>query len=76
LLSGRGIFKALRHGEIAARAIDLRLGRVEDAMDAYTAQVHREFQAYASQRRHHYMRSRQGISLLDEQRFGGSDVSP
>ena len=54
-LSGRGIFKALRHGEAAARAVDSTLGGREDAMQVYAAQVQREFKTYSSQRTSYYM---------------------
>lgn len=53
-LSGRGIFKALRHGAAAAEALDSRMRGKEDAFDAYAARVQREFRDYARQRRMYY----------------------
>jgi flavin-dependent dehydrogenase len=53
-LSGRGIFKAFRHGEAAAAAIDAKLRGDAQAMDRYAAQVRREFAEYARQRRQYY----------------------
>ncbi len=47
-LSGRGLFKAFRHGAAAADAITA--GR----MDGYVARVRREFEEYVRQRRMHY----------------------
>ena len=43
-LSGRGIVKALRHGQAAAQAIDARLRGDPTGMDQYAAQVQREFE--------------------------------
>jgi flavin-dependent dehydrogenase len=53
-LSGRGIFKALRHGETAARAIDNYLHGDTSAMEPYTEQVRRQFEEYSRQRRQYY----------------------
>jgi flavin-dependent dehydrogenase len=53
-LSGRGIFKALRHGEAAARAIDNYLRGDTGAMERYADQVRRQFDEYARQRRQYY----------------------
>jgi flavin-dependent dehydrogenase len=53
-LSGRGIVKALRHGQAAAQAIDARLRGDPTDMDHYAAQVQREFEEYARQRRSYY----------------------
>src|SRR5215469_7222684 len=53
-LSGRGIVKALRHGRAAAQAIDARLRGIPTRMDQYAAQVQREFEEYARQRRSYY----------------------
>jgi flavin-dependent dehydrogenase len=47
-LSGRGVFKALRHGLAAARAI------AEGSAAAYSAMVRDEFKAYVRQRRMYY----------------------
>jgi flavin-dependent dehydrogenase len=47
-LSGRGVFKALRHGVEAARAI------AEGSAEAYSAMVRNEFKEYVRQRRMYY----------------------
>lgn len=47
-LSGRGVFKALRHGVEAARAI------AEGSAEAYSAMVQDEFKKYVRQRRIYY----------------------
>ena len=47
-LSGRGIFKAFRHGAAAAEAI---IGR---RMEQYATRVRREFDTYATERRTYY----------------------
>jgi flavin-dependent dehydrogenase len=47
-LSGRGIFKAFRHGAAAADAI------TAGGMDEYAARLRREFNEYVWQRRMHY----------------------
>lgn len=47
-LSGRGIFKAFRHGAAAADAI------MAGGMDEYAARVRREFEEYVRQRRMYY----------------------
>jgi flavin-dependent dehydrogenase len=51
-LSGRGIFKACRHGAAAAVAIST------GAMDDYDTRVRREFDEYVRQRRTHYASER------------------
>jgi flavin-dependent dehydrogenase len=53
-LSGRGIFKAIRHGSAAASAMDARLRGDENGIEIYAARVRREFEAYANQRRRYY----------------------
>lgn len=53
-LSGRGVFKALRHGSLAARAVDAQLRGSSDALQQYEARVRHEFREYAAQRREHY----------------------
>jgi flavin-dependent dehydrogenase len=53
-LSGRGIFKALRHGQAAARAIDAQLRGHPEAIERYGAQVKQEFEQYARQRSSYY----------------------
>jgi flavin-dependent dehydrogenase len=53
-LSGRGIFKALRHGAAAAKAV---LGG-EGAIAAYAEKVRAEFESYARQRRVYYAAER------------------
>ncbi len=53
-LSGRGIFKALRHGQAAARAIDATLRGDASAMKRYASHVRLEFAAYSQQRRRFY----------------------
>lgn len=53
-LSGRGIFKAFMHAQIAAQAIDARLRGDQEAMGRYAAQITREFEDYARQRRKYY----------------------
>jgi flavin-dependent dehydrogenase len=57
-LSGRGIFKALRQGDSAARAIDARLRGDEHAIGRYADQVRSEFTHYVRQRRFHYSSER------------------
>jgi flavin-dependent dehydrogenase len=49
-LSGRGIFKALRHGAEAAQAVDEALRGNRAACCVYAESVRREFDAYAQQR--------------------------
>jgi flavin-dependent dehydrogenase len=49
-LSGRGIFKALRHGAAAAKAIVAGEGAIAE----YASQVRDEFASYARQRRIYY----------------------
>lgn len=53
-LSGRGIFKALRQGEEAARAIDRTLRGDGGALTTYAEQAGREFDAYTRQRLEFY----------------------
>ena len=53
-LSGWGIFKALRHGQAAAEAIDAQLRGDPEGVDGYAAQVKQEFEQYARQRRRYY----------------------
>jgi flavin-dependent dehydrogenase len=53
-LSGRGIFKALRQGQAAARAIDKRLRGDLTETDKYAELVEREFDQYARQRTIYY----------------------
>jgi flavin-dependent dehydrogenase len=53
-LSGRGIFKALRHGQAAAQAIDAQLRGDPAGFDRYGAQVKQEFEQYARQRSRYY----------------------
>lgn len=53
-LSGRGIFKALRHSSSAAKAIDAWLHGQTELISAYARQVRKEFEHYVRQRRHYY----------------------
>jgi flavin-dependent dehydrogenase len=53
-LSGRGIFKALRHGQAAAQAIDSHVRGDPKAIERYGAQVKQEFEQYARQRSRYY----------------------
>jgi flavin-dependent dehydrogenase len=53
-LSGRGIFKALRQGEAAARAIHKTLRGDAGALTRYAEQVGHEFDAYTRQRLEFY----------------------
>ncbi len=53
-LSGRGIFKALRQGALAAGAVDAKLRGSESALSEYGARVRAEFDEYARQRREYY----------------------
>jgi flavin-dependent dehydrogenase len=53
-LSGRGIFKALRHGELAAGAIDACLRGNPDSLERYSSHIRQEFEAYSRQRRQFY----------------------
>jgi flavin-dependent dehydrogenase len=53
-LSGRGIFKALRHAPAAAAAMDGLLRGREEPGAAYSDRVIDEFRAYARQRRSYY----------------------
>jgi flavin-dependent dehydrogenase len=61
-LSGRGIFKALRQGALAAEAIDARLRGNDDApMSEYALLVRREFDDYVRQRRQFYAGERRWL---------------
>ena len=62
-LSGRGIFKALRHGEAAARAINATLRGDRGALTTYAEQVSREFHTYALQRQDFYSGERRWVEL-------------
>jgi flavin-dependent dehydrogenase len=53
-LSGRGVFKALRHGQAAAQAIDAQLRGDPEGINGYAARVKQEFEQYASQRSKYY----------------------
>jgi flavin-dependent dehydrogenase len=53
-LSGRGIFKAIRHASLGAEAVDGVLRRKRGALDAYEARVRGEFREYIKQRRAYY----------------------
>jgi flavin-dependent dehydrogenase len=53
-ISGRGIFKALRHGAAAAEAVDRRLCGSDEGLCDYAARVHREFRDYAAARKMYY----------------------
>jgi flavin-dependent dehydrogenase len=57
-LSGRGIYKALRHGEAAAQAIDSRLQADTPSLETYAAKVTREFDEYSRQRKRFYSAER------------------
>jgi flavin-dependent dehydrogenase len=60
-LSGRGIFKALGHGQAAARAIDARLRGDPTGMDRYGAQVKQQFEQYVKQRSRYYSLERRWV---------------
>ena len=60
-LSGRGIFKALRHASSAASAIAASLNGNLDPMLAYATQVRREYDDYVRQRRLYYSAERRWI---------------
>ncbi len=69
-LSGRGIFKAFRHGVAAAVAI------TSGRMDEYAARVQREFEEYVRQRRMHYaseQRWQESIFWQKRHGAGGSE---
>lgn len=53
-LSGRGIFKAIRHGSLGAEAVDGVLRGRRGALDAYEARVRGEFREYIKQRKAYY----------------------
>ena len=63
-LSGRGIFKAIRHGEVAAQAIDARLQSEASSLETYAAQVSREFNDYVRQRQRFYSAERRWANHL------------
>ena len=60
-LAGRGIFKALRHGQVAARAIDAQLRGDPAGMHRYGAQVKQQFEQYARQRSRYYSLERRWL---------------
>ncbi len=60
-LSGRGIFKALRQGVIAANALDARLRGNDDPMSEYGSLVRSEFDDYSRQRRQYYAGERRWL---------------
>jgi flavin-dependent dehydrogenase len=60
-LSGRGIFKALRHGVIAANALDAKLRGNGESMSEYASLVRREFDDYVRQRRQMYAAERRWL---------------
>ena len=53
-LSGRGIFKAIRHASLAAQALDASLRGGPDAFAAYEARVRGEYRDYRKQRKAYY----------------------
>jgi len=53
-LSGRGVFKAMRHAGLAAAAVDARLRGNGAALDEYATRVRTEFDDYVRQRREYY----------------------
>jgi flavin-dependent dehydrogenase len=57
-LSGRGVFKALRHASSAADVITARLRGDTSSMPMYATQVRREFDEYVRQRRLYYATER------------------
>jgi len=68
-LSGRGVFKALRHGVEAARAI------AEGSTEAYSAKVRDEFKEYVRQRRMYYAsETRWPGSSFWSRRVAGIDI--
>jgi flavin-dependent dehydrogenase len=60
-LSGRGIFKALRHGQAAAWAIDAKLRGDPAGMERYGIQVKQQFEQYARQRSRYYSLERRWV---------------
>jgi flavin-dependent dehydrogenase len=53
-LSGRGIFKALRQGVLAAEALDAKLRGNDNPISEYASLVRSEFEDYVRQRREFY----------------------
>ncbi len=53
-LSGRGIFKAIRHASLAAQALDVSLRGGPDAFAGYEARVRGEYRDYRKQRKAYY----------------------
>jgi flavin-dependent dehydrogenase len=53
-LSGRGIFKAIRHASLAAQALDVSLRGGPDGFSGYEARVQGEYRDYRKQRKAHY----------------------
>lgn len=53
-LSGRGVFKALKHGNAAASAIVSNLNGDKDTILSHAAEVRREFDEYVRQRQLYY----------------------
>jgi flavin-dependent dehydrogenase len=60
-LSGRGVFKALRQGVVAANALDAKLRGNSQPMSEYASLVRREFDAYARQRHQFYAAERRWL---------------
>jgi flavin-dependent dehydrogenase len=72
-LSGRGIFKALRHGQTAANAIDMQLRGDPAGMGRYGAQVKLQFEQYARQRSRFYSLERRWVDEPFWQARGNAD---
>jgi flavin-dependent dehydrogenase len=53
-LSGRGIFKALKHGAVAAAAVDMTMRGERTAPERYQEMVRREFDTYLAQKEAFY----------------------
>ncbi len=60
-LSGRGIFKALRQGVTAAKALDAKLRGNDTPMSEYASLVRSEFDEYARQRSQFYAGERRWL---------------
>lgn len=60
-LSGRGIFKALRHGQAAARVVDAQLRGDSAGISRYGVQVRQQFGQYAKQRSRYYSLERRWV---------------
>ena len=60
-LSGRGIFKALRHGQAAAHAVDAQLRGDPAGIGRYGVQVRQQFEQYARQRSRYYSLERRWV---------------